>query len=387
MNNLSEKRMMDKNSVFVSDILPSLFFLSVFISNLANRSGNTKMAKKRKVIQNRRPISKVGSNWGYYLFRESGLSVAYAGKANEDGSMDAALFGIDTWRDGLIACYGRDFETKESFEEVMQSRDELIKPSTKAICQEEIAFGLRIRITANASLPTEFERWKYLVDPLDAVRLPPYLYRCPECGRGLPEHYIQQIFDGVDGETIFYMLCDRCSSNRSPIRKSPQYAAIMHGELFYAFKELDGFSVTWYRDHVETLIKVPVNPEIIGAIRTIISEGDAMQAACLAIETYIACSSVPNRDVTDKHIFDALKIVSKDEVQEYGDDTYSEIVGFLVDAIEGGIDIFSEASLFRSGLSDYINSALQWTMKSVENHRSNSDPRSYIHFINRFIRV
>ena len=99
--------MMDKNSVSISDILPSLFLISVFIPNLASRSENTKMAKKHKAIQNKRPPSKVGNNWGYYLFRESGFSVAYAGKANEDGSVDAALFGIDTWRDGLIACYGR----------------------------------------------------------------------------------------------------------------------------------------------------------------------------------------------------------------------------------------------------------------------------------------
>jgi hypothetical protein len=345
------------------------------------------MAKKHKVIQNKRPSSKVSSNWGYYLFRESGLSVAYAGKAGEDGSVDAALFGIDSWRDGLIACYGCHFETKESFEEVMQSRDDLIKPSTKAICQEEIAFGLRIRVTTNTSLPPDFDRWRYLVDPLDSIRLPLYLYRCPECGRGLPEHYIQQILEGVDGETMFYMLCDRCSSNKSPIRKSPQYAATMHGELLYAIKELDRFSVTWYRDHVSRLINVPVNPEIKEAVSTIISNGDARQAACLAIETYIACSSVPNRDVTDKHVFDALKTVSKDEVQEYDNETYSEIVGFLVDAIEDGIDIFSKAMRFRGGSKDYINSALQWIMESVENHHSNKDSRSYIHFVNRFVRV
>jgi hypothetical protein len=345
------------------------------------------MAKKRKVIQNKIPSSKVSSNWGYYLFQESGLSVAYAGKADEDGSVDAALFGIDSWRDGLIACYGRHFETKESFEEVMQSRDDLIKPSTRLTCQEEIAFGLRIRVTANAGLPPEFDRWRYLVDPLDSIRLPSYLYRCPECGRGLPEHYTQRILDGVDGETMFYMLCDRCSSNRSPIRKSPQYAATMHGELFYAFKELDRFSVTWYRDHVPTLIKVPVNPGIKEAIMTMISTGDARQAACLAIETYIACSSVPNRNVTDEHIFDALKIVGKDEVQRHDDETYTEVVGFLVVAIKEGIDIFSEAMRFRGGSNDYINSALQWVIESVENHHSNKNPRSYIHFINGFVRV
>jgi len=345
------------------------------------------MAKKLKAIQNKRPPSKVGNNWGYYLFRESGLSVAYARKANEDGSVDAALFGIDTWRDGLIDCYGCHFETKESFEEIMPSRDDLIKPSTKPICQEEIAFGLRIRITANASLPTEFERWKYLVDPLDSIRLPIYLYRCPECGQGLPEYYTQQILEAVDGDTMFFMLCDRCSINKSPIRKSPQYAATMHGELLYAIKELDRFSVTWYRDYVSTLINVPVNPEIKEAIRTINSNGDTTQAACLAIETYIACSSVPNRNVTDKHIFDALKTVSKDEVQVYSDDTDTEIVRFLVDAIEGSIDIYSKATRFRGGSNVYVNSALQRIMESVENHRSDKDPRSYIHFINRFIRV
>ncbi len=47
------------------------------------------------------------------------MSVAYVAKANEDGSVDAALFGVDAWRDGLTVCYGRRFETKEAFEEAM----------------------------------------------------------------------------------------------------------------------------------------------------------------------------------------------------------------------------------------------------------------------------
>ena len=78
------------------------------------------MAKKRrrqppKKRVGKRP-SKARSDWGYYLFRDSGVSVAYIGKANEDGSVEAALFGVDTWRDGLIVCHGRRFEANAAGE-------------------------------------------------------------------------------------------------------------------------------------------------------------------------------------------------------------------------------------------------------------------------------
>jgi hypothetical protein len=348
------------------------------------------MAKKRrqppkKRVRKRPPRSR--SDWGYYLFRDSGVSVAYVGKANEDGSVEAALFGVDTWRDGLTVCHGRRFETKEAFEEAMQDRSDLIKPSTRFRCREEIAYGLRIRLTAEADLPSQFDRWRYLVDPLDDVRLPTCLYRCPDCGRGLPESYVQHILDGVDGEVMFYMVCQRCSRPR-PGRKSAEYATIEHRRVIKALEESDEFSVTWYQDNMPILMNIPISPSYDDAVRMMISEGEPMRAACMAIESHIAHASVPNRTVEDRHVSDALQTVIDGKLLiENDEDIDSVCTNFLVEAIKDGIDMFTKAMRFRCRARPHVRLALQEIMDSVNNHHKGSNPRAYIQFINRFVPV
>jgi hypothetical protein len=348
------------------------------------------MAKKRrrqppKKRVGKRP-SKARSDWGYYLFRDSGVSVAYVGKANEDGSVEAALFGVDTWRDGLIVCHGRRFETKEAFQEAMQDRSDLIKPSTETRCREEIAYGLRIRLVAEADLPPEFDRWRHLVDPLEDVHLPPSLYRCPDCGRGLPESHVQQMLDGVDGDTMFYLLCQRCSRPR-PGRKSAQYATIEHMQVIESLEESNEFSVTWYQDNMPALMSMPVGSNYNEAVRMMISEGEPMRAACMAIESHIAYASVPNRVVEDQHVLGALQAVISGELPIDSEDNGLDPVAFLIEAIGDGIRMFSKAMRLRGRARPHVRSALQEVMDSVKNHHKGSNPRSYIQFINKFIQV
>jgi hypothetical protein len=348
------------------------------------------MAKKRrrqppKKGTRKRP-SKARSDWGCYLFRDSGVSAAYVGKANEDGSIEAALFGVDTWRDGLIVCHGRRFETGEAFGEAMQDRSDLIKPSTEVRCRREIAYGLRIRITAEVDLPPEFGRWRHLVDPLEDVHLPPELYRCPDCGRGLPESHVQQILDGVDGEMMFYMVCQRCSRPR-PGQKSAVYATIEHRRVIKALKESDEFSVTWYQDNMPALMSIPVGSNYDEAVRTMISEGEPMRAACMAIESHIAHASVPNRIVEDRHVLGALQAVISGELPMESEDNGPDPVIFLVEAIGDGVGMFNKAMRLRGRARPHVRSALQEVMDSVKNHHKGSNPRAYIQFINRFIQV
>ena len=82
------------------------------------------MAKKRRHPA-RKSVRKRSSNaaWGHYLFCDFGLSVAYVAKADADETVEAALFGVDTWCSGLIACHGRQFGSKEAFKEAMQALD------------------------------------------------------------------------------------------------------------------------------------------------------------------------------------------------------------------------------------------------------------------------
>ncbi len=348
------------------------------------------MAKKKRRPPKRKPRKQPAgprSDWGYYLFQDSGVSVAYVAKANEDGSVDAALFGVDTWRDGLIGCYGCRFETKEAFEEAMQARSDAIKPSTKFRCQEEIAYGWRIRTRAEAELPSEFARWRHLVDPLEDVRLPAYIYRCPGCGGRLPDYVAEQLLEAVDGEIMYYLVCDRCKRpGRRP--RSAQYAGIKHMETFSAVEVIDEFSVTWDQDYLPALTQVPVNPTIADAVKMLISQNDAMKAACMAIETHIACASVPNDAVEDRHVLAALQAVLSGVPLPETEDDESDPAAFLAGAIRDGIQMFNKAMRFRGwSTRRHVNSALEWVIESVNTHSSGRNPRSYIQFIKRFVPV
>jgi hypothetical protein len=346
------------------------------------------MAKRRRRTARRRarrPPSKSRTDWGHYLFQDSGVSVAYVGKVNEDGSVEAALFGVDTWRDGLIVCYGQRFEAKGAFEEAMQSCSNLIRKSTRFRCRSEIAYGLRVRLTAKVELPPEFDRWRHLVDPLEDVNLPSHLYRCPGCGGRLPELYIQQILEGIDGEVMFYFVCDRCKRPRSRPR-SAEYAGFKHREVIQALEEVDGFSATWDQDNAPMFTQIPVGSQYSQAVRMTIAQGDNVQAACMAIECHIAYASVPNRTVEDRHVLAALHMVRDGRPLVEDGDADSETIGFLVSTINDGIGMFRKAMRLRGRAEPHVRLALQRIMDSVENHQS-GDPRAYIQFINRFIRV
>jgi hypothetical protein len=336
------------------------------------------MAKRR-----RRRSSKSRGEWGYYIFQDFGLSVVYAAQENDDGSVDTAFFAVDVWRDGLIACKGKVFDTKESFDEEMAKRNELIKPSVRFYCQTEIAYGLRIRQAAKAKIPVEFDQWRHLVEPLDEVKLPDYLYRCPKCGRGLPDYHIEQIIDGVDGNTFFYLLCELCQKSRK-IRRSSIYNAVMQGYLLNAIEETEEFSVTWYDDNLPELMNIPINPSYNEALEEMIEDDEYLEAASLSIEAHIAYAALPNRIVEDQHILNATQAVIKGELVEDEIDDL-EIVDFLIEAIKEGINLFMVIMDSRVQATAQVRLTLRRIEDSIMNHHSNSNPRSYIQFISRFI--
>jgi hypothetical protein len=344
------------------------------------------MAKKRRQ-PHRKSIRKRSAaargDWGHYLFHDFGLSVVYLGVLNEDGTVEAALFGMDTWCNGLIVCYGRRFETKEAFEESMQERSRRIKPATRFRCREEIAYGLRIRVVAEAELPPQFARWRHLVDPMDEIKLPSHLYRCPECGRGLSDDYTQQILGGIDGRILFYFPCDLCKRSRSG-KPSAKHASAKHLEVIEAIEHIDEFSVTWDRANTPLLTTLAASPVHEETVEKLIADGTILQAACFAIESHIVHTAVVSDSIEDRHVSEALQAIISGKliIDDEGDD--SEIVDRLVEVIKEGIEMFTRAMRSKEQARSRARAALRWVAESVGNHHTGSDPRSYIKFINKF---
>ena len=338
-----------------------------------------KQAKKLKLRQ--KPQRLLG-DWGHFLYQKDGVSVVYVAEANEDGSVDAALFGIDDWLHGLIICCGKNFETKESFDEFMNSRSNSIRPAKRLICQQEVAYGLRIRKYARADLPEEFSRWQYLIEPLDNVDLPKSIYKCPDCGRGLPDEQVDLLVDNVDNEQmVMYMICDKCKERRSG-REGVFQISTRHRYIADALEEIEEFSVTWDQEMSTNLIRVPIPESISEAIEETIPHDGPMRAACLAIEAHIVSAASPNEVIEDNHVFEALDSIIDD--RDWEDDSELEIVGFLVDAIEDGIDMYKESMRLRGSAESHLRVALREVIESVQRHKSNKDKRAYINFVKKF---
>lgn len=344
------------------------------------------MAKKRRQ-PHRKSIRKRSAaargDWGHYLFQDFGLSVVYLGTLNEDGTVEAALFGMDTWCSGLTVCYGRRFGTKEAFEEAMQERSGRIKPATRFRCREEIAYGLRIRIAAEAELPPQFAQWRHLVDPLDEIKLPSHLYRCPECGRGLSDVYTQQLLGGVDSQMLFYFLCDLCRRSRSG-KPSAKYASTKHIEMIDAIESIDEFSVTWDQINTPLLTTLKADPVYEETVEKLIAEGSILQAACFAIESYIVHTAAVSEAIEDRHISEALQAIISGKLIVDDEDDDSEIIDRLVEVIKEGIDMFKRAMRSKEQARSRTRAALRWVAESVGNHHSGTDPRSYIKFVSKF---
>ena len=344
------------------------------------------MAKKKRQLRRksiRKRSAAAHGDWGHYLFHDFGLSAVYLGVLNEDGTVEAGLFGMDTWCSGLIVCYGRRFGTKEAFEEAMQERSRRIKPATRFRCREEIAYGLRIRVAAEVELPPQFAQWRHLVDPLDEIKLPSHLYRCPECGRGLSDVYTQQLLGGVDSRMLFYFPCDLCRRSRSG-KPSAKLASTKHIEMIEAIEYIDEFSVTWDQNNTPLLTTLEADPVYEETVEKLIADGTILQAACFAIECQIVHTAVVSDAIEDRHVSKALQAVMRGKLIMDDEDDDSEIVDSLVEVIEEGIEMFRRAMRSKEQARSRTRAALRWVAESVENHHSGNDPRSYIKFINKF---
>jgi hypothetical protein len=91
--------------------------------------------------------------------------------------------------------------------------------------------------------------------------------------------------------------------------------------------------------------------------------------------------------VEDRHVSDALQSIidGKSATEHEGADL--ECVSFLIQAVENGISMFTKAMRFRGRARPHVRSGLQEVMDSVVRHHSSKNPRAYIQFINRFVRV
>jgi len=334
------------------------------------------------VIHHRAPVR---TEPGYYLFNRDGVTIAVASRTSESGEVEAAMFCLDEWRDGLFRVFGRRFETHDELEETLRASVYQFQPSNLHQVQMAVAYGLRIRRAARLPLPKEFDYYAKLVGPLD-FPLPSSLYACPRCDGPLPDYLIKEILGAVGTKKLCYMLCEKCAHGRLKPEEQPAYLIAVHEQMIRNLEQLEGFVPT---THGEAFVSVPPDENALEAIELMLKKDGDLQAICFALEKFIANVAVPNHQITDQTLVTALENVTESiktgrEVAE----PEERAVSLIEEKINDALDAFSEVYYTVKGREPDDNlllDGLSRVLKSVRNHTGPSQPRGYIEFIRRFV--
>lgn len=178
----------------------------------------------------------------FLISRQAGVTVALAAKPAEAGKVDAALFCVDEWQEGLFQCLGRRFEPANLFQQELARNGGAFRPSDTEECGLCVMWGREIRKKAQAPVPKGFESWKFLLPRLEETVAVEIAYSCPECGVSLPAKLQATILDSVGKAVTCYFPCAECIRTKRR-ELSAEAAGFAHRDRMEEFLEADGFSL------------------------------------------------------------------------------------------------------------------------------------------------
>ncbi len=198
-------------------------------------------AKRRKQFLATLAAGPVAESGLFLLSRQDGVSAVLTAKPAEGGKVDAGLFCVDEWQEGLFQCLGRRYESADSFQQELRDNGAAFRASTPQECRLCVGWGHVIRFRARVPVPERFEEWKFLLSPMEDPAAVKTLYGCPECGSHLPEAMQKTILDSVAKQVSCYFVCEECI--RIKRHRSVEEAGFPHRRRMEAFREADDFSL------------------------------------------------------------------------------------------------------------------------------------------------
>jgi hypothetical protein len=129
-------------------------------------------------------------------------------------SLKSIFFLLDFWKIGLKDCFVDANISKAEFDQrfsVMSGR-----PSKKiGIIEAKLLIqrGIFIANSVGATIPWDYQRWKYLLGDMSTVPNPTgSLYKCARCGAELPAPIVDTMKQHALSEDVhFYMVCGKCA--------------------------------------------------------------------------------------------------------------------------------------------------------------------------------
>jgi len=131
-----------------------------------------------------------------------------------DHRLKSMFFLLDFWKVGMKDCFVDVDISKEEFDKRFSIMAE--RPARAIDIKEArilVKRGLYISNTVGATIPWDYQRWKYLLDDMNSVPDPTgSLYKCARCGAELPDPVVETIKKHALSEDIhFYMVCGKCA--------------------------------------------------------------------------------------------------------------------------------------------------------------------------------
>lgn len=345
-------------------------------------------AKRRKRYLETLATAPVPDSGLFLMSRRDGVSVVLAAKPAEGGKVDAALFCVDEWQEGLFQCLGRRYDSSAPFQEALRAHGAAFRASTPQECRVRVAWGRAIRRRARAVPPPGAARWEFLLAPMAEPAEAEIVYGCPECGSPLPEGLQETIREAMAGQTACYMVCEECIRTDGR-RLSAEESHLPHRRRMDAFLDAEEFSLDPCDDSGRWMMAMPGDAQR-GAIALSLQEGDPVRTAAFALETWIIRAARPNSQIKDEHILKALETlaVSRGSGAPLPDEA-SEEADWVRRAAQEGLAAFASACaeiLDAAGRERAAAGGILKVIDDVRRRRSVLRPRKYIDFVSPHIK-
>ena len=324
---------------------------------------------------------------GFFLLsNRDGVAVILAAKPTAKGSVEAAVFCVDEWQEGLFQCLGRVYEPASPFQREIAASGGSFRPADPLDCRRRAMWGLSIRRMAGAALPLEFQRWQPLLGAGEEAARLENLYGCPKCGRSLPAEMQKTVLGCVGKDVSCYMVCPECARPKMG-DLSVEEAGFPHRRRMQAFLKATAFSLD-PKGESGLVMAMPGENYREAIVLSLQKDRDTVFTAALALETWMTRATRPNVSVTDKHVREALEDLLAAHGSRKGlAEGKSREVEWVRKAAREGLDAFAAAcagKLKDAEIGGAGRGALEKVLASVKRHESFLRPRAYIEFVSRF---
>ena len=346
-------------------------------------------AKRRREIMEAVLSGSLPEQGLFFLFKKDGISAVLVARRVQRDEVQAALFCVDEWQDGLFQCRGRSYGTASLFQEDFGKVRALFRPARIETCARLVARGMEMSRRGGLPLPPDFSRWVTLLGELPVITPAESVFLCPLCESPLPPETVETILSHNSKEVTCYMVCEECIRLRRP-GPTAETASIKHRHALEMFEDMETFSLDFGQRKDGLAMAPPEDVHRKAIVFGLEQDRDPVKTASFALESWIHRATVPNERVTDQHVILALEQIREARMKNrpFPEPVEPE-VSFVRDAAQEGLAAFISVCADRLTADERnsaVSHAIDRVLDSARFHSDRNKPRAYIDFVSPFMK-